>query len=1155
MTLVAGVGTTVAPLAASAGPPIATSTAGCPWVSSGASIPSRVAQLLGAMSLSQRIGMVNLNVGPGYENVTPAIPGLCLPAMTLQDGPGGVTAGVGAGPNGSGTATQLPAPVDLAASFDPSLARAYGTVLGSESLAKGIDAIQAPDVNIARVPQAGRNFEVFGEDPYLAAQTAVGEINGIQSSGTMAVIKHFAAYNQETNRGTQFGDDSILAERTLQEIYLPAFQAAVQEARVASVMCSYNMVNGDNACQNATLIKDTLETQWGFAGFVRSDLAAVWDQSAAFAAGLDQFKPSAATAIQAGVTNGTIPVSSINGAVSRILTEMFRFGLFTRTLTGNASTPASTPAHQAVATRVAEEGSVLLQNNGPALPLPRTSGTTIQVLGSDSGSGVETGPTPGSSASVEPTSVVTPCQGLTAAAAAATVRCDSTWAPSSAADATAQAIKAGQEAASAHEAVVFVDVPAGEGADLSSLDLPNYQDTLIDAVAKAQPNTVVVVHSGNPVVMPWLSNVRSVVEDWYGGQTDGTAIAALLYGDANFSGKLPMTFPTSTAATPTASAVQFPGINGQVQYTEGTNIGYRGYQADGITPEFPFGYGLSYTSFSFSPVSLSSTAVTNDTFAPNARAGSSPNLLTASTTVKNTGAVAGSEVAQLYVADPASTGEQRQLVGYQRVTLAPGASQTVSFPLDARALSYFNATSGGWVAADGAYTVYAGDSSALAGLPQQASFSMVRSVGARFSRLSMPTVAAAGTTIRASSYFVNQGDDTIYKPHFSVQVPAGWKVTTTWKPVNAIPPHSRVRRIFSITAPVRAQGTAPSFTAQLRYAVNPRVYAVKTLVTSPVTVTFGQVVTTTTTPLVIDPGASHPTKVSFANPSTTPVRVYWTARTGPGVTITPSSGTALVFHRGRAIYLNIRTSTATTPGYAPINIAVKGTVTRHYTRHVKVIVRSGHPSRAHVTYRVQRYTELQRYYLPGATIGLTMAYSSLGAAYNDVGVTAGDPSAGNYDGYGNTYAATSLAAADITPGSTVSAAGFSFTWPTAGPAVPDEVLVGGQTVSMSGSGTALGLLGSGTGGDALGTVTVRYTDGTTSQTGMRLTNWTSPRADGPNTLVTTTSAENRSDSAPPSPVSLFVATIPLAAGKQVAQVILPTTSPNRTMHVFATAIR
>jgi beta-glucosidase len=627
----------------------------------------------------------------------------------------------------------------------------------------------------------------------------------------MSQVKHFALYNQETNRNTP-ADDVIISQRAEHEIYLPAFWAATQQAHASSVMCSYSTINGQYACQNDYLLHQTLDQRWKFPGFVTSDYGATHSTVASADAGNDQEMPSAVyygPALQAAVQAGQVSMATLNGMVSRILTELFRFNEFNNPPTGTTSATVTTPAHQATSAAVAEAGTVLLKNSGGTLPLKAAGGGSVAVIGpAASASPSYTG---GGSAYVTAPFHVTPLQGIQAAAGTGTsvsytqglptdtsltpipgsalspayaptgfggtytgtltapetgtyvlafenpCGCYSSvnlsldgkellanpgtppvstysvgvnlvagqtytlllsgggesanlsWAtPSDLAPGLSQAVAAAKSAATA--VVVVSDDTETEAADRPSLNLPSAQDELVSAVAAANPHTVVVVNAGAPVAMPWLSQVASVVDAWYPGESNGTALAAVLFGAVNPSGHLPVTFPADLSQVPASTPAQFPGVNGKVLYSEGIDVGYRYYDAHHETPLFPFGYGLSYTSFRFSDLRV----------LPGRQ-------VTVSATVTNTGRVAGSDVAQLYLSDPAvATEPPRQLKGFQKVTLRPGQSATVRFSLDGHDLSYWNSAANGWVVPAGRFGVYLGDSSALAGLPLQGGFTVAR---------------------------------------------------------------------------------------------------------------------------------------------------------------------------------------------------------------------------------------------------------------------------------------------------------------------------------------------------------------------------------------------------------------------------------------------
>jgi beta-glucosidase len=779
----------------------ARSTADCPWLDQSLPIATRVQMVLSHMTLADEITMVEgQGTSQPYVFYMAAQPALCIPAMGLEDGP----VGVGDGLTG---VTELPAAVSLASTFDTSLARSYGRVIGGEEWGKGAAVNLGPTINIDRDPRWGRSFEAFTEDPFLNSALAVSEIGGVQSTGEMSQVKHFAVYNQETNRNSS-ADDSIVSTRTLHEIYFPGFQASVTKAHAGSVMCSYAVVNGSFACNSAYLLTSVLRGQWRFPGFVTSDYAALHStQGAVEGDDMEQpFSQFYGQPLQQAVQTGQIAKSVVDQMCSRILTEMFRFGLFNNPPTGNTGDTVTTAGHQAVATKVAEEGTVLLKNDG-TLPLAASNGGTIAVIGpAASASPANTG---GGSAFVTAPFSVTPLQGLTSAAGTGTsvvyqqglpaddslaaipssdlspayaptpfggsytgtltapetgtyvlgltnscgcytgttlslngtvlftdpstppvhtysasvqltkgqtytlaINGDSsalTWAmPSDLAPGISQAVAAAKSASSA--VVVVSDDTETEAADRASLTLPSAQNQLISAVAAANPHTVVVVNAGAPVAMPWLSKVAAVVDAWYPGESNGTALASVLYGGTDPSGHLPVTFPKSLSQVPAATPQQFPGVNGQVDYSEGIDVGYRWYNAKNITPMFPFGYGLSYTTFGYSGLTVTPSG----------------SGVTVTATVTNTGSVAGSDVAQLYLGDPATTGEPpRQLKGFQRVTLDPGQSTTVSFSLGTHDLSYWNTKAHGWSVADGTYHLYVGDSSALANLPLRNTFIMI----------------------------------------------------------------------------------------------------------------------------------------------------------------------------------------------------------------------------------------------------------------------------------------------------------------------------------------------------------------------------------------------------------------------------------------------
>ena len=672
--------------------------ASCPWVGSTAPPAARAAMVVAKMSISELDVMVHRVSGP-YEGNTQAIPSLCVPALTMSGGPDGP------GPHLTGV-TRLPSAVSAAATWDPATVKEFGAVTGNELAGKGVNVELGPTVNIVRDPRWGRAFESYGEDPFLSGQIAVADIQGVQSQGPIAMVKHFALYNQETYRNTA-ADDVIVSDRVAHEIYLPQFQAAVQQGGAEAVMCSYSTINGVDACQDPYLTQ-ILDGQWDFSGFVMSDGGATHSTVAAANAGLDDMESRGGQHFGAplvrAVENGQVTLSTLKTMATRVLTSMFAAGLFNRGPTGSITAYVASPAHTAVARAVADEGTVLLKNSGPVLPIHGAK--SIAVIGDDGGAGAITAG--GGSTHVVAPHIVTPYLGITAAAPRGTTvtysRGYSSNEPNGNAGLLAQAVA---KARAASVAVVFVGLLEEEGVDLTSIDLSPAENQLIAAVARANPNTVVVLNTGSAVTMPWLSSVKGVVEAWYPGQEDGDAIADILFGTVDPSGKLPVTFPTRLSEVPASTPAQWPGLNHEVQYSEGLLVGYRWYDAKGLTPLFPFGFGLSYTTFAFSNLS-----VAPDTLSP-------ADSATVTVDVTNTGSVAGAETVQVYVGDPASVGEPpEQLKGFDKVSLAPGQSTEVTISLGPQSFSTWDTAQQAWVETPGQYSVMVGDSSA--NLPETA---------------------------------------------------------------------------------------------------------------------------------------------------------------------------------------------------------------------------------------------------------------------------------------------------------------------------------------------------------------------------------------------------------------------------------------------------
>jgi beta-glucosidase len=843
----------VAPTAVSASAPRAAAAprvaAARPWMNTRLGPEQRARLLVAQMTLDEKIAMVHgagfaFNIG--YAGVVPVNTRLGIPALYLADSPVGVG-------NGSTGVTQWADTSALASTWDKALAGAYGSAYGAEQAGKGHNIALMPTINILRLPFWGRAPETFSEDPYLTGGQGVAEIRGVQSRHVMATAKHFVANNQEILRSHI---NVVAKQRTLQEIYYPAFKMAVQDARVGAIMCSYNRVNGTYACENAQELTDTLRDAWKFDGPVMSDWGALHSTVKAARAGLDLEMPGVAdennltpldrlfggqhfgSRLKAAVLNGSVPMATLDTMVTHILTAMFRIGLFDHPLPNPDSVKnavVSTPAHLALSTKIATDGTVLLKNAHSLLPLSTRAARSIAVIGDAASEHPQTAA--GGSATVLPSRpVVTPLAGITARAGSgvrithargtlgvavplpavpasafgpglrvtyyasadlsgtpiatgtvpnldytgnpAAVAGHPVWSARYTGTLTAPATgdyrftlsgggivrvwidgrqvvsyapfhepfqnglihltagphsirveitpfqatlvtvdafaitpglhlgwqpqenllisQAAATARAAHVAVVVVSVPASEGMDRRSLALPADQDRLIAAVARANARTVVVLNSSSAVTMPWLGAVGAVVEAWYPGQTSGTALARVLFGDVNPSGKLPVTFPASDRQRPARRTVEYPGDGDDVYYAEGLLVGYRWYDATGQNPLFPFGYGLSYTSFRFSHLSVARTG----------------GRLVARVTVTNTGRQAGAEVAQLYVRSPASAQEPpRQLKAYTKVSLAPGQSRRVTLTVGLASLASWDNPDTGWVLHHGTYRIYVGHSS------------------------------------------------------------------------------------------------------------------------------------------------------------------------------------------------------------------------------------------------------------------------------------------------------------------------------------------------------------------------------------------------------------------------------------------------------------
>jgi beta-glucosidase len=825
-------------------------------VAAQATAPSKVDGLVAAMTLEEKLSFlsgVNDPAGYGQAGYIPGVPRLNIPPLRLTDGPAGIRT--------NQPATALPAPVAMASTFSPDLAKQFGTILGQDARARHQNVFLGPMVNIVRVPQAGRNFETLGEDPLLAGRLVAAEIQGIQAEGTIATVKHYAFNNQENQRNTVSAD---VDERTGREIYLPAFEAAVKAGSL-SVMSSYNKVNGTYASENPDILTDRLRKDFGFKGFVMSDWGGV-HSVAALRAGNEMEMPSGRnfSALPDMVKKGELPESVINEAVRRILSSMETAGL----LSPDAKPVPDIPTTSQPARDIAIAGAVLLKNQGNVLPLSKEDqqsiavigptakvlliggggsaavqpmrrevpldvlqrklgagakiayakgydldgevvpstvlrpGATINIVGSNAlpagstftwngtvvapktgdyifklqsaggrgnlltgaqataaqqqaaagargaGPGGAPGGAPGAAPGAAPAggqqagaraggqgagapgaaaptgiipagvpgfggsallptsdglsnastpihleaNVPTPISitaGGTGRGGAQPVQVRLAWvSPDIEQARIAEAVAA---AKAAKVAVVFVYDEGTEGRDRASLSLPGIQDKLVAAVAAANPRTVVVMNNGAPVLMPWADQVAAILQMWYPGQEGADATSAILLGEAAPGGRLPVTFPKRAEDAPTAKPERYPGVNLKGAYSEGIFVGYRWYDQEKIEPLFPFGFGLTYTTFAYSNVAVK-------------RAGTGYDV---TFTLKNTGTREGAEVPQVYVGPPPNAPVPmavKALAGFERVTLAPGASKLVRVHVDARALSYWSTKDHAWKVAGGKRT-------------------------------------------------------------------------------------------------------------------------------------------------------------------------------------------------------------------------------------------------------------------------------------------------------------------------------------------------------------------------------------------------------------------------------------------------------------------
>lgn len=649
--------------------------------------------LIAQMTLEEK---ASLCTGRDVWN-TKAIERLDIPSVMVTDGPHGLRKQIEdadhLGMFNSIPSTCFPSAVGIASSWNLELIEQMGEALGKECQAENVAVLLGPGANIKRSPLCGRNFEYFSEDPYLSSEMATHHIMGVQSQGVGTSLKHFAANNQEFRR---MSADSVIDERTLREIYLASFEGAVKKAQPWTVMCAYNKVNGEYAAENEWLLTDVLKKEWGHEGFVVSDWGAVNDRVQGIVAGMDLEMPHAAQGIKQiidAVQSGQLAEEKLDATVERLLTIVFR--------AVDLKKPDATydrDAHHRLAREIAAESMVLLKNEENVLPLKRNG--KIAIIG-------ELAKTPryqGSGSSHINASKLDDIVEEMTTSAGEGVQIVYTQGYDLKTDdinevLTEEALLAAKEAS---VAVLFAGLPKryeSEGFDRKHMRMPANQIALIEKISSVQPNLVVVLCNGSPIEMPWLDKAKGVLEAYLGGQALGGAIADLLFGDANPSGKLAETFPVQLSDNPTF--IDYPNKGDNVEYKEGLFVGYRYYDKKQLRPLFPFGHGLSYTTFAYSNLSVDKKEM-KDT-----------DTLTVTVQVRNSGKFAGKEIVQLYIHDTESSVIRplKELKGFNKVSLAPGEEKTVSFELNKRSFAYYDVSEKDWVVESGQFEILIGQSS------------------------------------------------------------------------------------------------------------------------------------------------------------------------------------------------------------------------------------------------------------------------------------------------------------------------------------------------------------------------------------------------------------------------------------------------------------
>jgi beta-glucosidase len=692
------------------------STENRPWMNVNLSPDERADLVLKEMTLDEKIAMLHGNGMPGWGKPRPnahlgnggagfvvGVPRLGIPIIQISDAAYGVRSSADNGRY----STALPSNLASAASWDPHAACEYGALIGRELRAQGYNMTLGGGVNITREPRNGRTFEYLGEDPILAGTLVGHRMKCEQEQHILGDIKHYAVNDQESGRNEV---DSVIGRRALRESDLLAFQIGIQIANPSAVMCSYNALDGDFACENRYLLTDVLRKEWGFKGFVVSDWAGTHSTIKASAAGLDNEEPFDefyGEKFKQAVEAGKIPTAELDDHVRRILRSMFASGVVDYPVKRSV---VDVEGGLEISRKLAEQSTVLLKNGSAILPLDPAKLHSIAIIGTHADTSMISG---GGSAQVDPPGQTapkwlehvwfpsSPLKAVSALAPGASVEFDS----------GANYESAAALAKKSDIAIVFAHQWSSEGMDLPNLSLPDNQDALIEQVAAANPRTIVVLETGTAVTMPWVGKVSGVLESWYSGSKGADAVANILFGRVNPSAKLPMTFPRSEADLPHPVLVMPPGGDhgpgdpamkeGEakpsfaVHYDEGLKVGYKWYDSENKKPLFPFGFGLSYTTYAYSDLKVSRGKETAVNFS-----------------VKNTGSREGSEVTEVYVALPASAGEPpKRLIAWSKVHLKAGESKQVSLLINPQYLDVYDENASAWKLTPGSYTFMVGGSS------------------------------------------------------------------------------------------------------------------------------------------------------------------------------------------------------------------------------------------------------------------------------------------------------------------------------------------------------------------------------------------------------------------------------------------------------------